>query len=124
MRLIFSPSMCAAVLVLMLAAPPAPGYQPVPDEVIYDFTTNGFTCDPDNWNFFGPITTDFGWDPQAEDGSGAYQAGDWTLQSGWGMGTAIGVGPFSGQPLCGGVPRYRCQLWLLLGRLSGYGHDN
>lgn len=79
-------------------------YQPTPGEVIYDFTTNGFVCDPDDWNFFGPITTDFGWEPDVEDGSGAFQAGNWTLGSGWGMGAAIGVGPFLGQPLCGSLP--------------------
>ncbi len=91
----------AITLVAGWAATAQAGVPVVPGEIIYDFTTNGYVCDPDDWNFFGPIVTDFGWDDTAEDGSGAFIAGDW-IGGGWGMGSGVGIGPFApGQPLCG-----------------------
>ena len=94
----------AATLTVAIANGAA-AVQILPGEVIYDYTTNGYVCDPDDWNFFGPVTTDFGWDPGAEDGSGAFVAGDWTTSPGWGMGAGVGIGPFPpGQPLCGNRP--------------------
>jgi hypothetical protein len=92
--------------------------QYLPGEVVYDFTDpndpNFLACWPDDWNFFGISQTDFGRDPAAEDGSGAFQSADWDLcDITYGFGTigcqwagaAIGVGPFPPRPGCdaGGV---------------------
>jgi hypothetical protein len=84
----------------------------LPGEVIYDFNTNGGfnPCYPDDWTFFGYPQTDFGIDFGAEDGSGAFQAADWTgceisglPQCEW-VGSGVGLGPFA-HPHCmeGGV---------------------
>jgi hypothetical protein len=75
--------------------------QIAPGTVVYDFSTVQNTCYPDNWTFFGYPQTDFGQDPGAEDGVGAFQAADWTEcdllgqpQCVW-MGSAVGIGPFN-----------------------------
>lgn len=82
-----------------------------PGTVIYDFTDpNGNTCYPDDWTFFGHPQTDFGFDGDAEDGEGAFQAADWfgcelagLPQCQW-VGSAVGIGVFT-HPHCvpGGV---------------------
>ncbi|MFQ5489119.1 MAG: hypothetical protein ACE5GE_00240 [Phycisphaerae bacterium] len=75
--------------------------------VLFDFDINSNGCDPDNWNFFGTPTTDFGADPSgtgvvSEDGNGAFHTGDWLVPGGPFLGHGVGIGPFPpGQPLCG-----------------------
>ena len=99
-----------ASLALVVAALAQP-VQIQPGQVIYNFDAGGNTCYPDDWTFFGYPQTDFGWDPAAEDGGGAYQAVDWTACDVYGYpqciwaGSAIGVGIFN-HPQCtpGGVP--------------------
>lgn len=84
--------------------------QILPGTVIYDFDTILNSCYPDDWTFFGHPQTDFGLNADVEDGSGAFQAADWTAcdlfgypQCEW-VGSAIGVGVFN-HPQCeiGGV---------------------
>ena len=96
----------AGSLVLLAIVAGASAEVVTPGTILYDFdsnvTSNGYVCDPDNWNFFGAVTTDFGSDLDAQDGHGAFIAGNWTLAAGWGMGAGVGIGPFpAGQPLCG-----------------------
>jgi hypothetical protein len=86
------------------AGPPLP-----PGTVIFDFSTRTDQCDPDFWNFYGQPTTDFGPDTSAEDGHGAFQAGNWTsCDLAYGesacqfMGTKNGGGIMYNQPLCDG----------------------
>ncbi len=76
--------------------------QVLPGTVLYDFNTNGDfnECYPDDWTFFGYPQTDFGLDRGAEDGTGAFQAADWTAcdmqqlpQCVW-VGSGIGLGLF------------------------------
>jgi hypothetical protein len=97
--------------VVALSAVVAQATQYQPGEVIYDFNSNGNnTCYPDNWTFFGYPQTDFGIYADAEDGSGAFQAVDWTEcdlagypQCIW-AGSGVGLGVFN-HPQCtpGGV---------------------
>ena len=81
-----------------------------PGTIVFDFPPGGNSCYPQDWTFFGYPQTDFGFDADAEDGGGAFQAVDWTEcdvfgypQCQW-TGSAIGVGVFN-HPQCtpGGV---------------------
>jgi hypothetical protein len=93
---------CSALVAAILPTTYVAG-APVPaGTVIFDFDVNSNGCDPDNWNFFGTPTTDFGGDPDAQDGAGAVHAGNWLIPGGPFMGQGVGIGPFPpGQPLCG-----------------------
>ena len=94
----------AGVVVLLVCVPRLAAQPVPPDTILYDFSINTNGCDPDYWNFFGPPVDcgDFGPDEDAEDGHGAFVAGDWTECSpGWGMAGGIGMGPIFGQPKCG-----------------------
>ncbi|MCB9850187.1 MAG: hypothetical protein H6817_05730 [Phycisphaerales bacterium] len=91
-----------AVGVLLICAARSSAGPVAPGTVIFDFNINTNGCDPDNWNFFGTPTTDFGPDPDAQDGHGAYHSGNWLIPGGPFLGQGVGIGPFApGQPLCG-----------------------
>ncbi|GJM26441.1 MAG: hypothetical protein DHS20C16_28560 [Phycisphaerae bacterium] len=97
-----------------------PGRTILPGEVIYSFDTNTNGCNPDEWNFFGSPTTDFGADKTVEDGNGAFHSGDWTLQGGPFLGHGVGIGPFPpGQPLCPPTGSGTCDINLDLTQGTG-----
>jgi hypothetical protein len=98
---------CVAIVLVSGAAS---AVQVQPGEVIYDFVDVTNTCYPQDWTFFGNPQTDFGFDGDAEDGTGAFQAADWTTcdligggQCQW-VGSGVGLGLFT-HPHCtpGGV---------------------
>lgn len=93
--------------------------QVFPGEVIYGFDAIVNSCYPDHWTFFGHPQTDFGFNEDAEDGAGAFQAVDWLgcdlqgqLQCQW-AGSGVGLAVFT-HPHCdpGGVDNANLDLSL------------